>query len=307
MTKYGNSQQVVPGLLNNGLVRVILGLLAVLFFASMTGCLGTSVRSGYVGVRVFNQALPGFQAAVQPNELTVGWHPPIPGSDVLVFPTTIRTEVWAPENAVSENRNTRHIGPEVSFINGDRIRLGLPVALQISTDPVRASDLVQLYRFGFEEMISGPVQRELQGAFNLIGPRFTTEQILSDGGAAMVDAVKEHLQPILQRDGVILHNITVVSPPVLNAQIQERINQLQEAEQNARTQEQQVRVVEAQARQRIAEAEGRARAIQIEGEALRNAPQVARLREIEAWNGLCPLDADVCAPGASFVTQGPSQ
>lgn len=288
-----------------GMFKIIVGIAAVLFLALMVSCSGSTVKSGFVGVRVVDQAVPGLtQSGVQDRELSVGWHPPIPGTYVLKFPTTIRTEVWAPEDAVTSGRNVRHIGPAITFLNGDRIRIGLPIALQVSTDPTRASDLVQQYRFGFDEMISGPVQRELQGAFNVVGPTQTSEQILADGGTSLVEAVRARLAPILQRDGIILHSINVVAPVDLPAEIQERINQLQEAEQNARTQEQQVRVVEAQARQRVAEAEGRARAIQIEGEALRSNPQVARLREIENWNGQCPLDADVCAPGATALVQG---
>jgi len=48
-------------------------------------------------------------------------------------------------------------------------------------------------------------------------------------------------------------------------------------------------------------AEGEARSIELTGAALRANPQVLREREIQRWNGLCPLDANVCAPGASVI------
>ena len=80
-------------------------------------------------------------------------------------------------------------------------------------------------------------------------------------------------------------------------EVQQRI----EAEQNVATQEAQVRVVQAQAQQRVAEAEGRARATEIEGRALAANPQVLRQREIERWNGQCPLDSETCVIGAGAL------
>jgi hypothetical protein len=95
----------------------------------------------------------------------------------------------------------------------------------------------------------------------------------------------------------IIDNINLVGSPALPESIRERINQRIEAEQNAATQQQQVAVVEAQARQAVARAEGEARAIALLGQALRSNPEVLRQREIERWRGWCPLDTDTCVIG----------
>ena len=61
------------------------------------------------------------------------------------------------------------------------------------------------------------------------------------------------------------------------------------------------RTKSSEAEQRVAEAEGRARATEIEGRALAANPQVLRQREIERWNGQCPLDSQTCVIGGNAL------
>jgi regulator of protease activity HflC (stomatin/prohibitin superfamily) len=255
------------------------------------------VRSGEVGVRVIDL---GAHAGVQERELGVGWYFPQPGSYVLKFPTTTRTEVWADDGGQA-------IGPAIQFNNADGVPTRMAVSVQVRIDPERASNAVQRYRLGFEDMVRGPVQRDLQDAFVRIGPRFTSQQLVAGEGSQLLVAVTTLLNERLGREGVIIDNINLVGAPSLPDAIRERINQRIEAEQNVATQEAQVRVVQAQAQQRIAEAEGLARATQIEGAALAANPQVLRMREIERWNGQCPLDSDTCVIGAGAIVSTPAR
>lgn len=57
----------------------------------------------------------------------------------------------------------------------------------------------------------------------------------------------------------------------------------------------------ARSRQVVATAEGEARSIELIGAALRANPQVLRQREIEKWDGLCPLDTGTCVIGGSAL------
>lgn len=275
----------------------LFGIFAAFAIISLVfvGCAGTRVRSGEVGVRVVDL---GSSAGVQPHELGVGWYFPQPGSYVLKFPTTVRTEVWADGDVA--NIGTV-IGPAIQFNNSDGVPTRVAVSVQVRMDPTHASDAVQLYRLGFDDLIRGPVQRDLQDAFVRVGPQFNSAELVTSGGAPLLARVQEALSRRLASQGIIIQGLTLVGAPVLPDAIRNRINARIEAEQNAATQEQQVRVVQAQAQQRIAEAEGLARATSIEGEALRANPQVLRQREIDRWNGLCPLDANICAPGADVI------
>jgi regulator of protease activity HflC (stomatin/prohibitin superfamily) len=271
---------------------LILITIVLLVLGSAVACSGTRVRSGEVGVRVIDL---GAHAGVQEAELGVGWYFPQLGSYVLKFPTTTRTEVWADSGEA--------IGPAIQFNNADGVPTRMAISVQVRIDPQRASNAVQRYRLGFEDMVRGPVQRDLQDAFVRLGPRYTSQQLVAGEGSRLLIEVTTLLNQRLGQEGVIIDNINLVGAPSLPEAIRDRINQRIEAEQNVATQEAQVRVVQAQAQQRIAAAEGLARAMQIEGAALANNPQVLRMREIERWNGQCPLDSDTCVIGASALVQ----
>lgn len=289
------SRSPTPTIFNRGTTSMNRSILTVIFIAVLAigaavACSGTRVRSGEVGVRVVDL---GAHAGVQERELGVGWYFPQPGSYVLKFPTTTRTEVWADSGEA--------IGPAIQFNNSDGVPTRMAVSVQVRIDPERASNAVQRYRLGFEDMVRGPVQRDLQDAFVRLGPHYTSQQLVAGEGSRLLVEVTQLLNSRLGREGVIIDNINLVGAPSLPDAIRERINQRIEAEQNVATQEAQVRVVQAQAQQRIAEAEGRARATEIEGRALAANPQVLRQREIERWNGQCPLDSDTCVIGAGAL------
>lgn len=281
-----------------GMRGLLLGALALLLVVGgvATACSGTQIRSGQVGVRVVDI---GGNAGVQERELGVGWYFPQWGSYVLKFPTTVRTEVWAD----NEVRSGEQIGPALSFRNRDGVATRVAVSMQVRMDPEHASVAVQMYRLGFEDLIRGPVQRDLQDAFVRLGPHYSSADLVTNGGAPLLAEVAVQLRERLAPQGIVIQDITMVGAPALPEQIMNRINARIEAEQNAATQEQQVRVVEAQARQRIAEAEGLARATEIEGAALARNPSVLRMREIEQWNGMCPLDTDICGAAALVDAQ----
>jgi regulator of protease activity HflC (stomatin/prohibitin superfamily) len=150
-------------------------------------------------------------------------------------------------------------------------------------------------------MVNGPVRRRVQGAFNAVGTHFTSDHLVTGQGAQLLAEVYREVRGPLETEGVIIDNIVLAGPLDLPANIVAQINNRVQAEREAATQAARVQVVQAQAQQRIAEAEGRARAIAIEGAALNANPQMLRLREIERWNGQCPLDTDTCVIGANAL------
>ncbi len=265
-------------------------MIAILLTTTMLASCGESIRSGEVGVRVRDM---GSRAGVQEQELGVGWYMSEFGSYILKFPTTVRTEVWSDQ----ENAG----GPAMQFNNSDGVPTRVAVSIQLRVSPDTASVAVQRYRLGFADMIDGPVRRRIQDAFVQEGATYSSEQLVSGEGARLLTAVHERVRAPLAAEGIVIENLALVGPFALPDSIRERINQRVEAQQNAEAEEAQVRVIEARARQRVAEAEGLARAVEIEGQALARNPQILRQRGIEKWNGLCPIDAEICAPGGNAL------
>lgn len=275
--------------------KITMALAAIALAAISLSACGTQIRSGYVGVRV-NEV--GSQAGVVEQELGVGWYFPQWGSYVMKFPTTIRTEIWSDAERAG--------GPAIQFNNADGVPTRVAVSILLRMDPTRASDAVQRYRLGFDELIDGPVRRRIQGAFVALGsgPAFTSEELTSGPASAqLLASVRGTVEEtLLREEGVIIEDLVLVGAPILPDAIRERINDRVEAEQAAQAEQARVATIEAQARQAIARAEGEARAIELTGAALRANPQVLRQREIERWGGLCPLDTEVCAPGTAMIT-----
>jgi len=287
---------------NMGAFAAIVAAVIFAFVGLVAWISGTSIRTGFVGVRVVEM---GANAGVQDRELGVGWYFPQWGSHILKFPTTTQTEIWA-------DNDQRAIGSAIRFRNSDGVQTAVAVSVQLRIDPTKASNAVQRYRMGFNEMIQGPVQRDLQDAFIRHGLAVSSDNLMRHGASDVLEQVRLTMNQRLSSEGLIIESINLIGSPALPESILTRINERIEAEQNAATQEQQVRVVEARGRQTVAQAQaaaqadieaarGRAQAMDVEGEALRRNPQVVQLRMLERWNGLCPIEADVCAPGANLI------
>lgn len=258
----------------------------ILSMLVMTAC--NRVAPGEVGVKVIQT---GASAGVQAQELGVGTHMLGLYEDMIIFPTTTTTETWSNVEGAG--------GPKISFTNADGVRTEIGVSMQFRVDPTKASDLVQKYRLGMSDIIDGPVRRRIQGAFNTYGVKYNSEQLSTGGANQLLTDIWTVVKDSLAQEGIVVENIEMVGSVGLPESIMNRINEKVEAQQNAQTATSQLEVTKAEAAQRIEESRGRAEALAVEGAALRANPEVLRLREIERWNGLCPLGTSSCVIGAN--------
>lgn len=271
-----------------------LGLIGAIALAglSLAGC-GQPVKQGEVGVKVIEV---GGNAGVRNTELGTGRYWNAIGERIIVFPTTTQTFNWTE-------------GAAIRFLNKDGVQTLAPVSVTFRVSPTKASDLVQTYKLGMEDIVNGPLQRYLQNAFVVLGVGYTSEQLYGAGAQQLSadvtemlrrgrrDAAGRVIQPGLESQGIIIESVNWAGSPVLPQSIVTRINEA--TAENARAQRARANLATVQATALSVEAAamGRARAIAVEGQAIRANPEVLRLREIERSRGLCPLSATTCVLG----------
>lgn len=270
----------------------IIGLLCLPMLASC----GQPIKSDEVGVLVKEM---GAGAGVQQTELKTGRHWTGIGEYIIKFPTRTRIEVWGAGDTANQTPDSRDDvdGPALTFLNKDNVQTWIGVTVSLSVDPSKASDLVQKYRWGFDEITNRVVKKNIQEAYIRLGRGFTAEQLISGSDVTLTSQVLADIKPRLAIEGINVENIEVFNAALLDKNMMDNIKNKIRADQEAATATAQVKIVEARAQQRIAEAKGRADALSVEGEALRKNPEVLKLREIEKSQGICPMSAQTCVVG----------
>lgn len=263
----------------NRLFKIITALAAV---GTIAAC--TRVEPGEVGVKINTLGSGG----VQEQELGTGWHACFVGCDIKRYPIVQETVVWGTEGPD---------GPRISFANKDGVQTSVGVSIQVRVDPDKASNLVQEYRQGMEQLKVGLIRRTFQNAFNELGRQYSSEQLARGSTTALYAAVMQRASTVLAAEGIIIESVDQTGPVGLPENIQNQINSKVAAEQEAQRQTAQVAVVQAQAEQAVAQASGRARAIELEGAALRANPEILELRRIQNNRGICPTGVDTCIVG----------
>jgi len=198
-----------------------LGLIAALSLSAigLVGC-GQPVKQGEVGVKVVEV---GGNAGVRNTELGTGRYWNAIGERIIVFPTTTQTYNWTG-------------GASIRFLNKDGVQTTAPVSVTFRVSPSKASDLVQTYKLGMEDIVNGPLQRYLQNAFVVRGVGYTSEQLYGAGAQQLSADVTEMLrrgsrdasgrvvQPGLESQGIIIESVNWAGSPVLPDSIVARIN-----------------------------------------------------------------------------------
>lgn len=265
-------------------VAAAIGLL-MMSALSLGAC--TYVEPGQVGVKINTLGSGG----VQDQELGNGYHFCWIGCDIKRYPVIQETVSWTGAEGAS--------GPRITFTNKDGVQTAVSVSIQVRVEPDSPSELVKKYRQDMTQLHAGLIRRTFQNAFNNAGKEYTSEQLARGATSALYASALSQARAVLGREGIIIETIDQTGPVSLPENIQTQINDKVAAEQEAQKQTAQVAVVRAQAEQRIASAEGLARATEIEGRALRENPEILRLREIQNNRGVCPAGVEVCIVGTS--------
>lgn len=273
-------------------------LAAVLLAATALTACGTRIKYNEAAVEVVEI---GSGAGVQESEISTGryWAPPWSYRYVVKFPTTQQTFNW---------------GDGFQYINADRVSVIQAVSANIRINPSDADNIVRKYQgaitkdggedgYVLDDIVNGPITRELAQAFIQNGVKYTSQQLYADGGAALLQDVKAQVAPKFARDGIIIEDLLIVGKPKLPGNIVEAIQASLLAVENAKRKDAELAATVAEGKKTVAQAQADAEARRLAAESIRSNPEILKLEELKVHKGICPLNAKVCVVGGSAMTQ----
>jgi regulator of protease activity HflC (stomatin/prohibitin superfamily) len=261
----------------------VLVLAGLVFLDIITGFLFL-VPAGNAGI-VFNR----LEGGIKPVSYGEGWHFMIPIIESASIMDCRVQRVDTTASAASEDLQT---------VNTD-------IALNYHADKSKAHVIYQQVGYEYDKRIVGPAIEE---AVRAVTAKYTAEELVTKREQVASD-IKQLLTEKLSSFNIIVDAFNVMNFK-FSDEFEKAIEEKQTAEQNALKEKNILTQKQIQAQQVAAEAEGlknaailnangtatatvmnaeaEARAIQVQGEALKNNPDVIRLRQIEKWNGQVP-------------------
>ena len=159
------------------------------------------------------------------------------------------------------------------------------VAVQFNLDPTAVEDIYREYRTSVRTDVIDPA---IQDAIKAGTASFNAEALITQR-AAVKDAIEKTLKERLAEAHVNVTNVDIINFKFSNsfaAAIEDKVT----AEQNALTEQNNLKAKEFIAQQRIVEAEAEAEAIRIQAEAItqQGGKDYVQLKAVEKWNGNLP-------------------
>lgn len=248
------------------MTKYIIGA-SLLLITLIGGCCScTRIDAGHEGILVKQY---GSERGVQDVAIVTGrvWYTPWSES-VYEFPTFIQTLDYAPFAINAKDGSEFTIDPTLSF----------------NIVPGNAPTIFRKYRKEIDDIASTTIYNYVKDAFRLQMNKYTTEQIITNR-EGFENQVQKTLSEILAKDGFRLEQLTsgLKYPDVIVS----AINRKNQAIEDAKRVENELKVAEMSARKKIIEAEADAKANQLRQQTL--TPLLVSEKFIEKWDGKTPL------------------
>ena len=255
------------------------GAALIVLLAGVTSCT-RQVHPGNVGVLVRNI---GSDAGVSARPLGVGLYFIPFGRQIFEYPVYSRTYTWT---ASAQEQN----GSNEQFMFQDKngLSVSADVAVAFSVDPTRAPVLFQKYRTGMDGIIAGPLRNAVRDALVTRAAQLSVEEIYGPRKAELIRTAEADVRSFMAPFGLRVERLYWASNVRLPDSVLAQINMKIANEQAALAAEAKVAQAKAEAEQQIETARGEAESIRIRGDALRQNPEVARLKALDKWNGVLP-------------------
>lgn len=240
-------------------------LSAVLLMIAFTSC-NERIDAGHEGLLV---KMYGSDKGVQDVVLVTGrvWYNPFT-EDVFEVPTFVQTvdyEAFA-----------------VNAKDGSQFTVDPTISLKVESG--KSAAIFTKYRKPLNEVVENTISNHIKDVYRIEFNKFTTDEIISNR-ERFEDGVQRKMQEFFTKEGFILEQLTSgIKPP---ASITQAIEAKNAATQKAQQSENELRVVEANAKKMIVQAEAEAKANDLKQRTL--TPLLIQQQFIEKWDGKTPL------------------
>ena len=242
-----------------------------------TGC--TSVPPGYVGIKV-NQY--GSQKGVEDFPLQTGMVTYNPmTTDIYKFPTFLQIRHW------TRNPNEgSSIDESITFnsIKGIPVNCDLQVSVQF--DAAKIPVVFVEFRKDADYIVDTYVRGIVRKYFAQFGGQMEVIDIVGPRKADLENKVRDAVNKELASRGISIDQLSIQGQVRLDDKVQEALNNVFTAQQNAQAAEAKVAQIQAEAQQKIAEAKGQAEAQRLLRVSIDNA--LLKKLAIEKWDGHFP-------------------
>ncbi|HRG29207.1 MAG TPA: SPFH domain-containing protein [Chitinophagales bacterium] len=240
--------------------------LALISLLAITIASCTRIDAGHEGILVKQY---GSNKGVQDVSLVTGrvWYNPWT-EDVMQYPTFVQTVDYSMFSVNAKDGSQFDVDPTLSFyiVKGNTPRIFVK------------------YRKDLEEVSQTTILNYVKDAFRLQMNKYTTDEIVSNREKFESD-VQESLRAVLEKEGFELEQLT--SGLGYPQTIVDAVNGKNKAVQDAMKVENELRVVEAQAKKLIVQAEAEKKANELKQSSL--TPLLIQQQFIEKWDGHTPL------------------
>lgn len=248
-------------------MRKIISILATLLIAAtlFSSC-NERIDAGYEGLLVKDY---GTDKGVQDVALVTGrvWYNPFTES-VHEIPTFVQT-----------------VDYEAFYVNAkDGSQFIVDPTISMKIEPGKSPFIFTKYRKPINEIVTQTISNHIKDVYRIEFNKYTTDEIISNR-ENFENGVQEKMTQFFVKEGFILEQLTsgITPPPSITQAIEAKNAATQKAQQA----ENELRVVEANAKKMIVQAEAEAKANDLKQRTL--TPLLIQQQFIEKWNGSTPL------------------
>jgi regulator of protease activity HflC (stomatin/prohibitin superfamily) len=277
----------------------IIGAL-VLIAVPVIGCMAcTNISPGHVGVRV-NKCSGG---GVDQAPVSVGYHGVGPCVDIYEFPTFQQTLILTKSpHEGSKNDDS------ITVTSSEGLPINVDSSMSFTINEARAPHIYQKFRNDLIHIQQSYMRQTVREALQEVFSKYSAQQLYSDKRELSRAEAQGILAKKFDQDGFLVTQFTLNEtrvPEAVTAAINAKVAMVQQAQRA----EQEVKKIEAEARQKVAQAEGetKAKRLYADAQAYANEKQAQSLTpaliewtRLQKWDGHLPQ----VTGGNPFVSLG---